>query len=43
MLTGSVEDEDAAIKLRYKFRRQVAEATAARTSVDSEGLEAVQP
>ncbi|MDQ4094334.1 MAG: hypothetical protein M3143_13375 [Actinomycetota bacterium] len=33
MLTGSAEDEDAAIKLRDKFRRQVAEATAARTSV----------
>jgi hypothetical protein len=35
MLTGSAEDEDAAIKLRDKFRRLVAEATAARTSVDS--------
>jgi integrase len=33
MLTGSAEDEEAAIKLRDKFRRQVAEATAARTSV----------
>ena len=33
MLTGSAEDQDAAIKLRDKFRRQVAEATAARTSV----------
>ncbi|MGH3900729.1 MAG: hypothetical protein ACRDTA_21290 [Pseudonocardiaceae bacterium] len=33
MLTGSAEDEDGAIKLRDKFRRQVAEATAARTSV----------
>jgi hypothetical protein len=33
MLTGSAEDEDEAIKLRDKFRRQVAEATAARTSV----------
>src|SRR5918998_618422 len=33
MLTGSAENEDAAIKLRDKFRRQVAEATAARTSV----------
>lgn len=33
MLTGSAEDEDVAIKLRDKFRRQVAEATAARTSV----------
>ena len=33
MLTGSAEDEDAAIKLRDKFRRPVAEATAARTSV----------
>jgi integrase len=33
MLTGSAEDEDAAIKLRDKFRQQVAEATAARTSV----------
>jgi integrase len=33
MLTGSAEDEDTAIKLRDKFRRQVAEATAARTSV----------
>jgi integrase len=33
MLTGSAEDEDSAIKLRDKFRRQVAEATAARTSV----------
>ncbi len=33
MLTGSAEDEDAAIKLRDKFRRQVADATAARTSV----------
>jgi hypothetical protein len=33
MLTGSAEDENAAIKLRDKFRRQVAEATAARTSV----------
>jgi integrase len=29
MLTGSAEDEDAVIKLRDKFRRQVAEATAA--------------
>ena len=27
MLTGSAVDEDAAIKLRDKFRRQVAEAT----------------
>lgn len=35
MLTGSAEDEDAAIKLRDKFRRQIAEATAVRTSVDS--------
>ena len=26
MLTGSVEDEEAAIKLRDKFRRLVAEA-----------------
>jgi len=33
MLTGSAEDEDAAIRLRDKFRRQVADATAARTSV----------
>jgi hypothetical protein len=33
MLTGSAEDEDAAITLRDKFRRQVAEATAACTSV----------
>src|SRR5918998_6766606 len=33
MLTGSAEDEDAAIKLRDKFRHQVAEATSARTSV----------
>jgi integrase len=33
MLTGSAEDEDGAIKLRDKFRRQVAEATSARTSV----------
>ena len=33
MLTGSAEDEDAAIKLRDKFRRHVSEATAARTSV----------
>jgi hypothetical protein len=33
MLTGSADDEDAAIKLRDTFRRQVAEATAARTSV----------
>ena len=33
MLTGSAEDEAAAIKLRDKFRRQVADATAARTSV----------
>jgi integrase len=33
MLTGSAEDEDGALKLRNKFRRQVAEATAARTSV----------
>ena len=33
MLTGSADDEDAAIKLRDKFRRQVADATAARTSV----------
>jgi hypothetical protein len=33
MLTGSAEDENAAIKLRDKFRRQVAEATVARTSV----------
>jgi hypothetical protein len=33
MLTGSAEDEESAIKLRDKFRRQVAEATAARTSV----------
>ncbi|MEO7194976.1 MAG: hypothetical protein ABIZ05_09155 [Pseudonocardiaceae bacterium] len=33
MLTGSAQDEDGAIKLRDKFRRQVAEATAARTSV----------
>jgi hypothetical protein len=33
MLTGSADDEDTAIKLRDKFRRQVAEATAARTSV----------
>ncbi len=33
MLTGSADDEDGAIKLRDKFRRQVAEATAARTSV----------
>ncbi len=33
MLTGSADDEDAAIKLRDKFRRQVAEATSARTSV----------
>jgi integrase len=33
MLTGSAEDEDAAIKLRDTFRRQVAEATSARTSV----------
>jgi integrase len=33
MLTGSTEDEDAAIKLRGMFRRQVAEATSARTSV----------
>ncbi|MDQ2879693.1 MAG: site-specific integrase [Actinomycetota bacterium] len=33
MLTGSAEDEDSAIKLRDKFRRQVAEATSARTSV----------
>jgi len=33
MLTGSAEDEDAAIKLRDKFRRQVADATAACTSV----------
>ena len=33
MLTGSAEDQDAAIKLRDKFRRQVAEATSARTSV----------
>ncbi|MGH3533502.1 MAG: tyrosine-type recombinase/integrase [Pseudonocardiaceae bacterium] len=33
MLTGSADTEDAAIKLRDTFRRQVAEATAARTSV----------
>ena len=33
MLTGSSDDEDGAIRLRDKFRRQVAEATAARTSV----------
>jgi len=33
MLTGSAEDEDAAITLRDTFRRQVADATAARTSV----------
>jgi integrase len=33
MLTGSAENEAAAIKLRDKFRRQVADATAARTSV----------
>ncbi len=33
ILTGSADDEDAAIKLRDKFRRQVADATAARTSV----------
>ena len=33
MLTDSAETEDAAIKLRDKFRQQVAEATAARTSV----------
>ncbi|MGH7750828.1 MAG: hypothetical protein ACREQ5_39580 [Candidatus Dormibacteria bacterium] len=33
MLTGSAEDEDGALKLRDKFRRQIADATAARTSV----------
>jgi hypothetical protein len=33
ILTGLAEDEDAAIKLRDKFRRRVAEATSARTSV----------
>jgi integrase len=33
MLTDSASDEDAAIKIRDKFRRQVAEPTAARTSV----------
>lgn len=42
MLTGSAEDEDAAIKLRDKFRRLVAEATAARTSVDSGDPDASQ-
>src|SRR5918998_4082656 len=42
MLTGSAEDEDAAIKLRDKFRRLVAEATAARTSVDSGSPDASQ-
>jgi hypothetical protein len=33
MLTGSADDEDAEIKLRDAFRRQVAKATAARTSM----------
>ena len=33
MLTVAAEDGDSAIKLRDKFRRQVADATAARTSV----------
>ena len=32
MLTGSADDEDAAVKLRTKFRRQVTDATATRTS-----------
>jgi hypothetical protein len=37
LLTGSAEDEDAAIKLRDKFRRQVAEAQAARTTAAVQG------
>lgn len=33
MLTGSADDEDAAIELRDKFRRQVKEQHAAKTNV----------